>query len=326
MRQNINHMHRPFDALAIGSIYLDIHYGRFTFDTKMGINTETETVGSEVLLSVGGSAANFAQISASLGMSMALLGKIGQDRVGDIVTEELSKLKIQQLIFTDPEVQTNVSSHFTNPAGNTIQTTGGSANAALDPDDAHRVVRNYFDKISTLYIGSYFKLTALQDGYQQLVIDARNAGIDVLLDHGMVSNVVEREHIRKVKKLIEQVTYYRPNEQEFCTIWEVDSIEAGFRKLLTLSKRPETVVTRGEKGAVGLDLDGNTYTINSFSITPKNAVGAGDSFNAGYLFARRQGKNMSEAITFAHAVAAIRISKCPLPTLDQVETLLKEKP
>ena len=316
-------MHRPFDALAIGSIYLDIHYSKFPFDSKIGINTETETVGSQVLLSVGGSAANFAQVGANLGMTTALLGKIGQDRVGKIVTEELSKLKIQQLIFTDPEVQTNVSSHFTNPQGNTIQTTGGSANAALNPEDALRVVRNYFDKISTLYIGSYFKLTMLQPGYQQLVIDARKAGIDVLLDHGMVSNVVREEHILKAKSLITHVTYYRPNEREFTTIWGVDTIEAGFKKLLQLPSRPEVVVTRGDQGAVGLDVEGHTFVVPSFSVTPKNAVGAGDSFNAGYLLARRQGKNMQAAIRIAHAVAAIRISENALPTWDQVSKLLK---
>jgi len=315
-------MHRPFDALAVGSIYLDIHYGRFPFDSKIGINTETETVGSEVLLSVGGSAANFAQIGASLGLQTALLGKIGQDRVGDIVTEELGKLKIQQLIFTDPEVQTNVSSHFTNPQGNTIQTTGGSANATLNPEDVFRVIRNYFDKISTLYIGSYFKLTALQSGYLDLVVAARNADIDVLLDHGMVNNMVEKSHIEKVRKLIEHVTYYRPNEKEFTTIWDVDTIEAGFKKLQQLRSRPEIVVTRGEKGAIGLDADNKSHTVPSFSVTPRNAVGAGDSFNAGYLFARRRGKDMQESITFAHAVAAIRISECLLPTLEQVTRLL----
>lgn len=315
-------MHRPFDALAVGSVYLDIHYGKFPFNFAGGISTETETVGTEVLLSVGGSAANFAQIGASLGLQTALLGKIGQDRVGNIVTEELSKLKIQQLIFTDPEVQTNVSSHFTNPQGNTIQTTGGSANAALNPEDVFRVIRNYFDKISTLYIGSYFKLTALQIGYNKLVEDARVAGIDVLLDHGMISNIVEQQHIEKVRKLIEQVTYYRPNEKEFTTIWGVDSIEAGFEKLQQLPSRPETVVTRGEKGAIGLDVDGKIYEVASFTITPNNAVGAGDSFNAGYLFARRNGKSMQESIRFAHAVAAIRISENPLPTLEQVTNLL----
>lgn len=316
-------MHRPFDALAVGSIYLDIHYGRFPFETKEGITTETETVGSEVLLSVGGSAANFAQVSASLGMSTALLGKIGQDRVGTIVTEELSKLKIQQLIFTDPEAQTNVSSHFTNPLGHTIQTTGGSANASLSSEDTLRVIRNYFDKISTLYIGSYFKLASLQDGYQELVLDAKAAGIDVLLDHGMVSNIVQKTHIANARKLIENITYYRPNEQEFTTIWEVDSVAAGFKKLMQLPSRPEVVVTRGERGAVGLDLAGKIHEVPSFSVSPKNAVGAGDSFTAGYLFARRQGKEMSESIRIAHAVAAIRISENPLPTWEQVEKLLQ---
>ncbi|MDA1079218.1 MAG: carbohydrate kinase family protein [bacterium] len=318
-------MHRPFDALAVGSIYLDIHYGMFPFDSKVGITTETETVGSQVLLTVGGSAANFAQIAASLGLQTALLGKIGQDRVGDIVTEELGKLKIQQLIFTDPGVRTNVSSHFTNPSGRTIQTTGGSANAALNPEDVFRVIRNYFDKISTLYIGSYFKLTALQAGYYDLVKDALAAGIEVLLDHGMISNVVEKSHIEKVQKMIEQVTYYRPNENEFKTIWDVDSIEAGFKKLQQLSTRPETVVTRGGEGAIGLDQSGNVYDVPSFSITPKNAVGAGDSFNAGYLYARKSGKEMLESIQFAHAVAAVRISESPLPTIEQVTSMLGAK-
>ncbi|PIY80762.1 MAG: hypothetical protein COY80_01185 [Candidatus Pacebacteria bacterium CG_4_10_14_0_8_um_filter_42_14] len=315
-------MTKPFDALALGSIYLDIHYGEFPFDPEIGIRSETETVGNEVQLRVGGSAANFAQVGSGLGLKTALVAKIGQDRVGNIVTDILNEQNILRLIFTDPEVKTNVSSHFTNPQGDTIQTTAGTANLALDGEDAMRVVRNYFDKISALYIGSYFKLTMLQDKYEAIVKSAREHDVLTLLDHGMISNVVNTGHIEQVKSLVRNVDVYIPNEQEFLTIWNVNSIKQGFEKMLSLPKRPIIVVTRGANGAIGLDQDGSIHDIPSFKVQPKNAVGAGDSFNAGFLKAWQKKFSMDEAIRYAHAVAAIRISENTPPSKESVQALL----
>lgn len=317
-------MTKPFDALALGSIYLDIHYGKFPFDPEIGIRSETETVGKEVQLRVGGSAANFAQVGSNLGLKTALVAKIGQDRVGNIVTDILNEQKILRLIFTDPEVKTNVSSHFTNPQGDTIQTTAGTANLALNGEDAIRVVRNYFNKISALYIGSYFKLTMLQNKYESMVRGARDAGVLTLLDHGMISNVVNQDHIEQVKSLANIVDIYIPNEQEFLAIWNVSSIEQGFEKISALSDRPVVVVTRGANGAMGLDKTGQIYDVPSFKVQPINAVGAGDSFNAGFLKAWQKQTPINEAIRYAHAVAAIRISDNNPPSPESVQALLQK--
>jgi len=106
------------------------------------------------------------------------------------------------------------------------------------------------------------------------------------------------------------------------TIWGVETIEKGFDLLSSLPTRPIIVVTRGANGAIGLDQDGKIHDVPSFKVQPKNAVGAGDSFNAGFLKAWQNSHNMEEAIRYAHAVAAIRISEDASPSKESVQALL----
>ncbi len=72
------------------------------------------------------------------------------------------------------------------------------------------------------------------------------------------------------------------------------------------------VVVHYPEGALAIERDGTLCQMQSFAIEQKfikGAVGAGDAFAAGFLYALNKRQNISEALTLAHATAAISLTQ-----------------
>jgi len=67
---------------------------------------------------------------------------------------------------------------------------------------------------------------------------------------------------------------------------------------------PTIVMKKGPRG-VSIDAEGDSFDMPAFSISVKDTVGAGDSFDAGYLSAIVEGVAPREAARFAAATAAL---------------------
>jgi hypothetical protein len=85
------------------------------------------------------------------------------------------------------------------------------------------------------------------------------------------------------------------------------------------------IVKQAESGATGNDHT-QTLHIPAYPVAPINTVGAGDSFNAGFLKALSLGKNLEEAVRFANATAALVISQKTLPNIEAIETFITQHP
>ena len=102
------------------------------------------------------------------------------------------------------------------------------------------------------------------------------------------------------------------------------------RALLKLAKYQAKVtgITLGAGGSIFLD-NGEIRRFPIFPAPVVDTTGAGDSFHAGFAFKYLQTQDIAECARFASAVAAIKCGKlgarAGLPTLEQVETFLKEQ-
>ena len=83
-----------------------------------------------------------------------------------------------------------------------------------------------------------------------------------------------------------------------------------------------------KQGAAGASLWSATERIHvpAFPVAVKISVGAGDSFNAGFLYGVQQGWRLAEAMRFGNAVAALVVAGergiFDAPSLAAVEALL----
>jgi sugar/nucleoside kinase (ribokinase family) len=313
-------MAKEFDILSLGSIYLDINCTSFPFEE--GLKTETETVGERYSYSPGGSAVISALVAAHLGFKPVFIGKVGSDLFGETVTHLLQGQGIEPALIIGDNVQTNLSVNAINPQGKTLSLTVGSANPSLTAEEILRQMQTYLPQVQYLYLGGYFKLKTLTSHYPELIQRAKTLGVKIILDHGRISNTISSEQIKILKEIITQVDFYFPSEDEFCHVWECDSVEEGLAKVRTQTSAV-IAVKQSDKGASSIDDAGHGIHVDSFTVTPLNTIGAGDSFNAGFLSAFSRGKSLTECLQYACATAAVKISTTQPLTTAVIEKMLQ---
>ena len=307
------------EVLAIGGVYLDINVPDFPINQD-GLRPETELVGAGYRLELGGSVVTFARLCNGLGLMSRLVGKVGADDFGDVVVRLLEQSHIQSDIVRDDNVQTNVSFNMVNPAGQTAMAVAGTANQSLGQDEVMDRVTEVLDDVDYIVLGGVFKLSRLMGAFEEIVRRAQQSKAKVVLDHGRISPSVSEADKQAVRSLIDAVDIYLPSRDEFMQLWGVASIEDGLNQLAEHGDAT-VVVKDGGKGAVFRET-GVVKTQEGFDVEPKNTVGAGDSFNAGFIAALVDGRTIQEAVRYANAVAALKISNGELPIKENVASFI----
>lgn len=314
---------RNQDVISFGTVYLDIDFLHFPF--VEGIFAHRETIGGSYSLEVGGSAFNFAKICASLDLEVLFVGKIGQDTVGAVLKQIAAKGKVKtQFVESDQSfIQTNLAAHYVHEDGTSIMTSAGSANQALSPEDLVFAIKEQLPYTKYLYLGGGLKLLNLLPGYPKLVEQAKKAGVKVILDHGRVTNVVTEDHKKIIRLIIPNIDIYLPSRDEFLDVWSFSSLEQGLVEIEKVMNG--TIVVKDSTNGCYSIQNGELILVAPPDVTPVNTIGAGDSFNAGFIKADSLGlTKLEERMQFASASAGIKISTNIPPTVAQIEALVKK--
>jgi 2-dehydro-3-deoxygluconokinase len=311
-------MNKKYDILSIGSVYLDINSLNFPIDTS--IPAEKETVGGSYLVGPGGSPTNFSKVAAFLDLKPVLIGKIGNDEIGAILNQKLEKKGITPALITSGAVQTNMGLNFISPSGVSVMTTIGTANQSLTADDVMIKLKTYLPEVNYLYLGGFFKLKSLIPHYKEMISMAKASGTKVILDHGRLTNLSTGEERSQLLDIMNQIDLYLPSQDEFLDLWQSQTIEYALQKARTMTQAL-IVVKQAERGATGSDHQ-QTVQVPAFPVAVVNTVGAGDSFNAGFIKAQLLNKNLVDSIKFANATAAIIVSQQTLPNLETIEKFI----
>lgn len=308
------------ELLALGGAYVDINCSDFPFGNN-GLQPETEVVGDNYYLEPGGSAPNFTRLCASLEVPTTFIGKVGDDTMGHLFADLMRSANVNPALIVDPLVQTSIGMNVVNAAGKSIMTVAGNANQSMRSEEVEAHVEKLLPGSSYLYLGGCFKLKALLPALGELARLARAQGVKTVLDHGRLTNTVTAKEKEAVRNLACEVDYYLPSEGELKQLWGVSSSEEGLRNLAKIATGT-VIVKQAEKGAITLQ-EGRIITAQAFPVQPIHTVGAGDSFNAGFIAAARSGMNISDSMQFACATAALKLSQEALPTRTDVENYLK---
>lgn len=99
-------MEKKFDVLVVGELNIDLILDGIQSFPEVG----KEKLAEKMTLALGSSSAIFASNIASLGARVAFLGKVGKDKFGEMVLEELSKRKLDiSMIVSDPNLATGIT-------------------------------------------------------------------------------------------------------------------------------------------------------------------------------------------------------------------------
>jgi len=102
-------------------------------------------------------------------------------------------------------------------------------------------------------------------------------------------------------ELLAHVDVFLPNEREACKAAGTDDLEDSVRKLSNLVSL--VVVKLGKKGALA-QRGSERFSVPSEEVVPVDTVGAGDSFDAGFLHEYVRGGDIAQCLAGGNAAGA----------------------
>jgi ribokinase len=162
-------------------------------------------------------------------------------------------------------------------------------------------------------------------GFAQALALTHQAGGLTALDIGPA--IGEPVTLAELAPLLPQTDYLLANTHELAMLTGEPDWEAASFRLIQAGAR-HVVIKRGEHGA-SVRGPGIRVDAPAFAVEAHISVGAGDAFNAGFLYGVKQGWPLAEAARFGNAVAALTISGergvLGAPSLVEVERFLDLK-
>jgi len=268
-------------------------------DVTPSFGQQEKLVGS-ISIVVGGSAAITAVAASRLGLSVELVAAVGADPAGDFMLGQLSR---EGVGTTAVAVRNDV------PTGMTVALSRGTDRAILTAPGAvaslttRDVPTALLARARHVHISSYFLLAhSLGPGLAAMLAAARAAGATTSLDTNWdPAGIWGGDHLQAT---LAQTDVLLPNEMEALRIAGEPTLQAAAGALTALG--PRLVVKLGERGV--LCVAGPVWHRAQLPpVTPVDATGAGDCFNAGLIGGLLRGLALPEAAALGCAVGALSI-------------------
>lgn len=273
----------PWDVMTFGDLCADLILSGGDVAPEFG--QKEKTIGSYGVFP-GGSAAIFACQCAKLGLKAAVAGKLGDDVFGRLILDGMRGCGVDaSFISSHKDIMTGLTCILQAGGDRAMLTAPGSIGAAAFSDAAEELRRN----VRHVHVCSYYLMEQLKSGYPGFLREMRGRGATVSLD----TNWDPAERWDGLEALEGLVDVFLPNENEAAAFTGEKDPE---KALGMLARRfPVVAVKRGEKGATGT-AEGRTYEAKGLNVPFVDAVGAGDSFDGGFLWAWLNGRPMEECL------------------------------
>ena len=279
-------------VLVIGELNVDlIGTGLQTFPV-LG----REIIAQEIVLTLGSSSAILACGLARLGVPVTFISKVGKDDFGKFCLEALESKKIKTLnVIRDGKLRTGLTVSL-NFRDDKAQVTYPGAIPHLYYKDISQKV---FRQNDHLHISSFFLQDGLLNSFPQLFQDAKQIGMSTSLD----PNCDNRNQWNSgIWKCLEFIDVLLLNEMEAINIAKAKSVNRALE--IFAQKVPTVVIKLGPKGVLAKSR-GQVVQLAAFKIKPIDSTGAGDSFDAGFLFSHLGGFDLRKSLTVANACGAL---------------------
>jgi sugar/nucleoside kinase (ribokinase family) len=284
-----------------------------------------EVEGTDSLQAPGGQAYNAAAALCGLGVGARLIGAVGRDPAGEAIVASAQALGVDVSdVAVDPASPTAVTTALVRVDGERAFASDFGAQRAYGRDQ----ILGAWDRIapvSVLCLAGLFNMPGfLPEDAGEVLRRARAAGITTVLDTGWDPAGWPSDRVRAIRRLLAGVDVFLPNHDEARALTGCEDPVAAARALHADGART-VVIKCGAGGSIGLT-DGHCVRADALEVTVRDAVGAGDTFDAGVIAAHLGGASLGHSLALGTAAAALRISGDPgrWPSRDQALRIAAE--
>lgn len=306
---------KSIDVLVVGDLNADLVLSGDVTPTW----GQVEKLIDDATLTLGSSAAIFACGAARLGLRVAFAGVVGDDALGQLVVQGLQERNVDTGgVVVDPQIKTGLTVILSRGTDRAMLTYLGSI-AALRYD---HIDLTLLDRARHLHLGSYFLLDGLRPDVPRLFVAARTRGLTVSIDTNY--DPAERWDAGLADAL-RHADIVLPNETELHAITRVPDLNDALDALA--QQVPLLAVKLGARGAVARR-GAEAVRAAGPAVDVVDTTGAGDSFDAGFVYGVLAGWELQRTLRFACACGALSTraagGTAAQPTLDEAHRLAEQ--
>lgn len=267
-------------AIAIaGEINLDL----ILYGLPANMPMERELLATAFTPTLGSSSAILAHNMAIMGVPVAFTTRVGEDDFGEVALARLreSGADLTHVLYSEQGTGTGVTVLLPHGRERHILTYPGTM-SELSCDDLDV---DYLASARHFHLSSLFLQTGLQAGLHDLLSDLKARGLTISLD---TNDDPAGEWGGVLDEILPLVDILLPNEGELMRMTKTASLEAALKKMS--AHVPLIAVKCGARGAL-IHEGGRTTSMPPLLVDAVDTIGAGDSFNAGFLAAYLEGQS-----------------------------------
>ena len=286
-------MMERFDIVVVGELNVDLILNNLPSLPEEG----KEILAGAMNLTLGSSSAIFASNAAVLNNRVAFIGKTGDDSFGNLVSAGLQSkgVNTEYIIRSSTEKTgaTIVLNYGEDRAMVTYQ--GAMETLAMNDIDEDALVR-----ARHLHVSSIFLQPELKKEIITLFKKAKSLGLTTSLD--MQWDPGEKWDL-DLDNLLPLVDIFLPNEVELLAITKTKTVDDAIEILRPLINI--MAIKMGNRGSRGVTKKQDVFQQPFLNNSVVDAIGAGDSFNAGFITKYIAGEPLKACLRYGNLVGAV---------------------
>jgi sugar/nucleoside kinase (ribokinase family) len=285
------------EVCVVGELNLDL----ILYGLPKELVPDREHLASNMAFTLGSSSGIFAHNVSMLGTKVGFISKIGSDPLGAMAAQRLSAAGVDM-------------SRVKQATG----TTSTGLTVVL-PHDQHRYMLTYpgtmfemqysdidMDYLRTarhFHLSSFYLHRALRPRIVDLFREAKKSGLSTSLD---TNDDPENEWAQDLFEVLKYVDVFMPNGREAKKIARTNDLSQALNLLSGLAK---IVVMKSGSGSAICRTGDQQWGLAPPTVKLVDDVGAGDTFDAGFIHSYLCGANLEDCLAFANIAAAYSVTQ-----------------
>jgi sugar/nucleoside kinase (ribokinase family) len=286
-----------FDVTIAGELNLDL----ILYGVPDELPPERELLADGMSLTLGGSSSIVAHNLASLGSRVGFISCIGKDQLGEIALTRLAEsgVNVEKVQRADSGLSTGITVILQRDKWRNMVTYSGTIAALLFED----LDFGYLSDSRHFHLSSFYLQLGLLPRIMELFKYLKAAGLTVSLD---TNDDPENQWEHGLWQALEYVDVFLPNESEAKRITGASTGDEALAKLAKVV--PVVAMKLGAKGAVA-QRGNERVEAPGYPVELVDAVGAGDSFDAGFINQFVKGADLKSCLKGGNSAGALSTTR-----------------
>lgn len=287
------------EVIVIGELNVDIILNQIESFPEMG----KEKIAQRMDITLGSSSAIFASNLSTLGSRVAFTGKTGNDSFASVVLQSLNSKGVDTSHILQSEILNTGATIVLNYDQDRAMVTYPGAMEDLKLED---IDFEFVAIARHLHFSSIFLQPGIRESLPALFAKAKSLGLTTSLDPQW--DPAEKWDVN-LKEILPVLDIFMPNRSEFLRLTGTENLEAGIKRIHEIAPAILLVIKDGSNGAFGWKNGTLVHQPAFLNTSPVDCIGAGDSFNAGFIHAFTNGGSVAECLEKGALTGAVSTTR-----------------